>query len=292
MIKHLIIFIIGIGLIYFSHIFMDTSIIQKEALNLTSYNEIAGEAPELVIATKLLGGFRGILIDALWLRTINLEAEGKYFEIAQLFDFICKLEPRIPSVWSYASWNMSYNISKEVPEVDQKWAWVKAGVYLLRNKGIQYCPRDFKLYDDLGYLLLHKLGGATDESNDYYKAMYAAEMEQIFGENFKANDYLDNMTLEEIKKLNNGGEIFKKLSDKLFRSQVFRVLVHQIKTSQEVSEFLEKYQNEKAFTEVVRYFRRQLIETELCMDIKTIKEVEELYGDQGLAKVYIGFMLE
>lgn len=278
MIKHLIMVIIGFSLIYSSHIFMDKSINEKLESNLTSYDEKLGEAPEIVIATKLLGGFRGILIDILWLRAINLESEGKYFEIAQLFDLISKLNPRIPSVWSYASWNLAYNISKEVPELDQKWEWVKAGVHLLRNNGIKYCPREYKLYDDLAYLYYHKIGGATDDSNDYYKTSFALEMDIIFGENFNCSDYFNILSVEEIKKLEGGEGLFLKFKDPIFRSQIFRILVKQIKPSAEEEEFLKKYQNEKVFTEVVKFYRKQQIETELCMNIQTIKEVEDKYG--------------
>ena len=278
MIKHIALTIIGITLIYFSHYFMDNSINEKEALNLTVASESKGEAPEIVIATKLLGGFRGILIDILWIRAINLESEGKYFEIAQLFDLISKLEPRVPSVWSYASWNLTYNISKEVPELDQKWEWVKSGAYLLRNKGLVYCPREYKLYDDLAYIYYHKIGGSTDESNDYFKSMHATEMDIIFGDNFNTSDYLDNIPIDDIRKSKEGDELFYKLKDPIFRKLLFRTLVRQIKATDEIAELLKKYQKEKIFIDVVKYYRKQAIETELCMDLKIIKEVEGRYG--------------
>ena len=47
---------------------MENSIYEKVEGRSTAYDESKGEAPELVIATKLLGGFRGILIDILWIQ--------------------------------------------------------------------------------------------------------------------------------------------------------------------------------------------------------------------------------
>lgn len=278
MIKHLAIALVGCILIYMSHIFMDRSILEKETRNLTFSSEKEGQAPEIVIATKLLGGFRGVLIDILWIRAINLEAEGKYFEIAQLSDLISKLEPHIPSVWSYASWNMAYNISKEVPELDQKWEWIKGGIYLLRNNGIQYCPREYKLYDDLAYLYYHKIGGATDDSNDYYKSSFASEMDVVFGENFDVNRLLKVKTIDEIKNLKDGPELFQKFKDSLFRTQIFRILVKQISPNKEEEEFLKKFQNEEVFQEVVLYYRKFVLEYELNMEPQIIQEVENKYG--------------
>lgn len=278
MIRHILFIIFGVGLLYSSHYLMDNSINEKEERNLTSYTESKGDAPEIILATKLLGGFRGILIDVLWLRAINLEQEGKYFEIAQLFDLICKLEPRLPSVWSYASWNLSYNISKEVPEIDQKWEWVKSGAYLLRNKGLKYCPREYKLYDELAYMYYHKIGGATDDSNDYYKEMFALEMDEIFGENFELNDYLNLMPIEKIGEMNKGHEVLDKLKNNIFRSEVLRVLSKQITPPDEVNNFLKQYQEEDAFKESIKFYRRYLMENELNLDVNLMKEVEDRYG--------------
>jgi len=297
MIKNIIFVILGSFFIYTSHYFMEDALGEKRDGG-ADPNAMIGESPELVVATKLLGGFRGILIDILWIRAINLEAEAKYFEIAQLFDLICKLEPRIPSVWSYASWNLAYNVSKEVPELDQKWEWVKAGINLLRNKGLEYCPKEYRIYEDLANIYFHKIGGTTDESHDYYKEMLAAEMDAIFGDNFNVIDYLNVLTVAEINESKIGSDLFKKLKDDGFRKLLFRVLSNQVKPTKEIEEFLSLNKDEKIFQEVIKYYRCQMIKTELRMDILMIKAVEDKYGKlewrsgvcHGLYWVFAGFV--
>lgn len=297
MIKNIIFVIMGCLFFYSSHFFMEGALGEKRD-NGADPNAAIGESPELVIATKLLGGFRGILIDVLWIRSINLESEGKYFEIAQIFDLICKLEPRVPSVWSYASWNLAYNVSKEVPELDQKWEWVKGGISLLRDKGLVYCPKEYKIYEDLANIYFHKIGGTTDESHDYYKEMLATEMDSIFGDNFNVNDYLEVKSIEELSENKIGKEIVQKLKDDSFKKLLFRVLAKQIKPTKEMEDFLTLYKDDKIFNDVIKYYRCQRIKTELRMDISMIKAVEDKYGKlewksgvcHGLYWVYAGFV--
>ncbi len=72
---------------------------------------LEGAPPVLQFTTVALGGFRGLIANALWLRMNQLQEDGKYFEMVQLADWITKLQPRFTSVWVFQAWNMAYNIS-------------------------------------------------------------------------------------------------------------------------------------------------------------------------------------
>ncbi len=71
-------------------------------------------AAVLAFTTVALGGFRGLISNALWMRANELQEEDKFFEMAQLADWITKLEPYFPQVWLFQAWNMAYNISVQV----------------------------------------------------------------------------------------------------------------------------------------------------------------------------------
>jgi len=129
------------------------------------------EAPPLVAFTTIaLGGFRGILADLLWMRIATLQEAGRYVEIAQLSDWITKLEPTFSDVWGYHAWNMAYNISAWFEAPADRWRWVEQGVRLLREDGLRYNPRDPRLYWELGWIYHHKIGGSTDPASGYYRA--------------------------------------------------------------------------------------------------------------------------
>src|SRR5438034_10553303 len=67
--------------------------------------------PVLVFTTVALGGFRGLIANALWIRAMELQEQDKYFEKVQLADWITKLQPHFTTVWVVQAWDMAYNIS-------------------------------------------------------------------------------------------------------------------------------------------------------------------------------------
>jgi hypothetical protein len=136
--------------------------------------------PAVVFTTVVLGGFRGVLADVLWLRAARLQEDGRYFELVQLADWITKLEPRHTEIWAFHAWNMAYNASAMMTDPGDRWRWVHNGIELLRDEGLRYNPGDPLLYRELGWLFQNKIGGQTDADNMYFKRRWADEMEGLF----------------------------------------------------------------------------------------------------------------
>ena len=83
----------------------------RARLQLTAQLPLDNAPPALAFTTVALGGFRGLIANALWLRASELQEQEKFFELIQLADLITKLQPRFPTVWSFLSWNLAYNVS-------------------------------------------------------------------------------------------------------------------------------------------------------------------------------------
>jgi hypothetical protein len=132
--------------------------------------------PGVRFVTVALGGFRGILADCLWLRATRLQDEGSFFEVAQLAEWITRLQPRYPEVWAYHAWNMAYNISVVLPDSADRWHWVRNGLRLLRDEGIPANASDPSLYWELGWLYMDKVGGPWDEAAGFYRVSLARDM--------------------------------------------------------------------------------------------------------------------
>src|SRR6476659_5457392 len=62
--------------------------------------------PVLAFTTVALGGFRGVIANALWIRANELQQDGKFFEMVQLADWITKMQPTFTQVWTVQAWNM------------------------------------------------------------------------------------------------------------------------------------------------------------------------------------------
>jgi hypothetical protein len=158
---------------------------ERDRLGLTRVTPLENAPPVLAFTTVALGGFRGLISNALWIRASELQDEDKFFEMAQLADWITKLEPNFAQVWLVQAWNMAYNISVKFKETrpgefPDRWRWVKAGIELLRDEGLRYNPNEILIYRELAWFFQHKMGANLDDANMYYKQQWANEMAAVF----------------------------------------------------------------------------------------------------------------
>ena len=98
----------------------------------------AAAAPALAeSAFVAFGALRSVLAEVVWFRADRLQAEGRYVELAQLASTLALLEPHTPEVWSFAAWNLAYNVSVMMNEPEDRWRWVEASIRLLRDEGLK-----------------------------------------------------------------------------------------------------------------------------------------------------------
>ncbi|MCX6870578.1 MAG: hypothetical protein NTY84_08135, partial [Verrucomicrobia bacterium] len=151
----------------------------RETFGLTRTAIISNAPPILAFTTVALGGFRGLIANTLWIRTTELQEDGKYFEAVQLADWITKLQPHFTSVWVHQAWNMAYNISVKFPNPEDRWLWVQRAIELLRDEGMRYNPHEALMYRELGWIYQHKMGAYLDDAHMTYKARWARQIEDI-----------------------------------------------------------------------------------------------------------------
>ncbi len=155
----------------------------REQLGLTLVPPLENAPPVLAFTTVALGGFRGLISNALWIRASDLQDQDKFFEMAQLADWITKLEPHFVQVWLVQAWNMAYNISVKFKDFPDRWRWVQRGVELLRDEGLRYNPDETLIYRELAWFFQHKMGANLDDAHMYYKQEWANEMAKVFATN-------------------------------------------------------------------------------------------------------------
>src|SRR4030042_4765042 len=139
---------------------------QRAVMKLVINEPLENAPPSLAFATVAMGAFRGLVVDALWMRADNLKEQGQFFDARQLAEWITILQPRFAAVWEFQAWNMAYNISVAIPatQPDQRWRWVKNGYELLRDEAIdKYKLNNIELYRELARIFQHKIGGISDD---------------------------------------------------------------------------------------------------------------------------------
>jgi len=131
--------------------------------------------PETTTLNLLLGGFRGVVADWLWLRAMILQEQGRFVEIVQLAEWITALQPQFPDIWSLHAWNLAYNITVLLPDGQARWQWVLHGYRILRDRAIPATRLHPQICAELAWILMHKIGGRSDDFADLYFANWVAQ---------------------------------------------------------------------------------------------------------------------
>jgi hypothetical protein len=165
--------------------------VKRDELGLTMLPPLKNAPPLLAFTTVALGGLRGLIANALWMRLNDLQNEDKYFEMVQLSDWTTALEPHFTQVWTEQAWNMAYNVSVKFKNPEDRWHWVERGIELLRDRGIPLNPDAALLYRELSWFFQHKIGQNLDDAHLTYKLHWAQEMQNVLGgrPNFEALEH-------------------------------------------------------------------------------------------------------
>jgi hypothetical protein len=110
----------------------------------------------------LLGGFRGIVANYLWIRAEENKRDHDWDRLKANVDLITKLQPHFLSIWTFQGWNLAYNVSVEWDAPEDKYDWIKQGIKFVQ-KGVEHNRRSPDLIWDTAWFYYHKLG-FSDES--------------------------------------------------------------------------------------------------------------------------------
>src|SRR4029077_15003546 len=110
----------------------------------------------------LLGGFRGIAVDWLWLQAEEQKKDHDWDRLKTTVELITKLQPHFLSIWTFQGWNLAYNVSVEWDAPADKYSWIKEGIKFVQS-GVEKNKRSPDLVWDTAWFYYHKLG-FSDES--------------------------------------------------------------------------------------------------------------------------------
>lgn len=260
----------------FSEKLLDDTI---EVHNLRYTGKIENAPPIVAFTTVALGGFRGILADLLWLRTSDLQTEGKYFEMVQLADWIVQLQPHFSGATAYLAWNMAYNISVTCSYPEDRWRWVNRGIELIRDKALVYNPEDPQLYKELGWIFQHKIGNILDDAHFYYKREIALSVMKAIGDNpnWAALNDAPKSQSEFIEKYGEKHKLFSAMHDSGFEE--LNDLYMKFRDDNKLPQsYLKKLSDDKLAAKLETFFRASWLRDKFKLYPKYIVQINEEYG--------------
>ena len=175
-------------------------------------------------ALAAFGGIRSIVAEVVWFRADRLQDEGRYVELAQLASTLSYLEPHTPEVWSYAAWNLAYNISVMMPTHEDRWRWVNAAIVLLRDKGLVLNPTESELYRELAWLFELKLGTDLDAAAPVYRAKWREIVEDVARRNAWEELRMDKKVMDEVTKAYGISDVADPMYSAVYWAHIGRVV--------------------------------------------------------------------
>ena len=150
-------------------------------------------------AFAAFGGIRSVIAEIVWFRADRLQEEGRYVELAQLAHALTLSEPHTPEIWSYAAWNLAYNVSVMMFADEDRWRWVQSALALLRDDGLRLNPSSAELHRELAWLFELKIGANLDPAAPLYRAKWREIVADVESRGAWDELSMDPMTMNEIE---------------------------------------------------------------------------------------------
>ncbi|OVE73365.1 hypothetical protein BVX93_01925 [bacterium B13(2017)] len=118
-----------------------------------------------IIGAMFFGGFRGIIVNLVWMYIDNLWHQGRFYKLPSLYEIVTTIQPQYIDGWVMGGWHMAYNMSLELPNVKNisiqlrkkiELDWVYRGIDFLKA-GSELNPKNAKIYFEIGWTYYHRL---------------------------------------------------------------------------------------------------------------------------------------
>ncbi len=112
--------------------------------------------PGEFVTNFVIGGFRGVAVDVLWLKLDKMWHSGKWFEIIPIIRAITWMQPHFLEAWELGAWHMAYNLYVYAEGMPGREKFIQMGIDFLKQ-GIARNRNVYDLWFNLGWIYYHKL---------------------------------------------------------------------------------------------------------------------------------------
>lgn len=112
--------------------------------------------PGEFLTNFVIGGFRGIAVDIIWIKIDDKWHHGKWFEIIPLLRAATWLQPHFLEAWELGAWHMAYNLYVYAKGMPDREKYIEEGIRFLKE-GLAKNRNVYDLRFNLGWIYYHKL---------------------------------------------------------------------------------------------------------------------------------------
>lgn len=123
--------------------------------------------PGEFVTNFIIGGFRGIAADILWVQIDELWHHGKWFEIIPLLRAITWMQPHFLEAWELGAWHLAYNLYAYAEGMPDREKYISEGIRFLKE-GLAKNRNIYDLWFNLGWIYYYKLNH-YDEGIRYFR---------------------------------------------------------------------------------------------------------------------------
>lgn len=134
----------------------------------------------LVTIGAILGGFRSIAVDLMWMKCDDYWESGRWFRMLPLARSITRLEPSFVEVWYLTGWQLAYNMSVEAQSIDECRRLIYDGIEFMET-GSKLNPEHYRIPFEIGWTYYDKLNLYDEATHWFVEAIKRLDATLIAG---------------------------------------------------------------------------------------------------------------
>ena len=117
-------------------------------------------------------GLRGVAVNLLWEKANYYKKVEDWTNLTATLEQLAKLQPNFITFWKFQAWNLTYNVSVEFDDYNDRYYYVRRGIEFLKE-GERYNVDNPVLLWDLGWFIGQKIGRADEYVQ--YRRLFKAD---------------------------------------------------------------------------------------------------------------------
>ncbi|MBN1871076.1 MAG: hypothetical protein JW800_00735 [Candidatus Omnitrophica bacterium] len=144
--------------------------------------------PGEFVTNFVIGGFRGLAADILWLKMDECWHNGKWFELLPILRAVTWMQPHFIEAWEIGGWHLAYNLYAYAANSPDRERYIEDGIRFLKE-GLARNRNVYNLWFNLGWIYYHKLAD-YDEAIRYFRS----------ATRYEHPDYIDRLIAHAYRK--------------------------------------------------------------------------------------------